>query len=145
MVQTILREHIAHRARAFLDDVAVKGPRSTYNNEEVLPGIRRYIAEHIQNLDKVLADIERAGCTIAGGKLQFLIKRMKIVRYVTDIFGRHLDKERVAKIVLWPVLTDVTSVRAFIGVCVYFRIWIVCFAIVARPLFALMKKDAVWL
>jgi hypothetical protein len=144
VVLAILREHISHRARAFLDDVAVKGPRTKYGDEEILPGIRRYVAEHIQDVDEVLADIERAGCTVAGGKSQFLVERMKVVGYVTDIFGRHPDEDKVAKIVAWPVPVDVTGVRAFIGVCVYFRIWIACFALVAKPLFALMKKEAEW-
>lgn len=36
-----------------------------YNNEEVAP------SEYIQNLDKVLIDLERAGITITGAKSQF--------------------------------------------------------------------------
>ena len=37
------------------------------------------------------------------------------------------------------------DVRAFIGLVGYYRIWIKGFAIIARPLYNLMKKDAVWL
>ena len=34
-----------------------------------------------------------------------------------------------------------TDVRAFIGLCVYYRIWIRDFSVIAEPLFRLMKKD----
>ena len=51
--------------------MGAKGPKTKYNNKEVAPGIRRYILEYIQNLDKVLADLERAGVTIARAKSQF--------------------------------------------------------------------------
>ena len=45
-------------SRAFLDDVGVNGPRTKYNNELAAPGIRRYVIEHVKNMDRVLCDIE---------------------------------------------------------------------------------------
>ncbi len=51
-------------AMLFLDNVRVKGPYTDYDREEVLPGIQRYILEHIQNLDKTLERIKRAGGSI---------------------------------------------------------------------------------
>ena len=71
IVHKILAPHLRDRASPFLDDVGVKGPKTTYNNEELAPGIRRYIIKHIQNLDKVFANLERAGITIAEAKSQF--------------------------------------------------------------------------
>ena len=68
IVTKILQNHIPHIARQFIDDVGVKGPKTTYNDVEVFPGVRRYVMEHIQNLNVVLADIERAGATISGEK-----------------------------------------------------------------------------
>lgn len=71
IVLKILAPHLPDRAKPFLDDVAVKGPKKTYINEEVAPGIRRYVLEHIKNLDKLLALLERVGITIASAKSQF--------------------------------------------------------------------------
>ena len=53
IVLKILAPHLRDRAKPFLDDVGVKGPKTIYNNEEVAPGIRQYVFEHIQNLDNV--------------------------------------------------------------------------------------------
>ncbi len=52
IVLKILAFHLRDQAKRFLDDVGVKGPKTTYNNEELTPEIRRYVVEHIQNLDK---------------------------------------------------------------------------------------------
>ena len=68
IVLKVLADHLRDRAELFLDDVGIKGPKTTYNNEELAPGIWRYVVEHIENLDAVLADLERAGITIAGAK-----------------------------------------------------------------------------
>jgi len=45
----------------FLNNVRVKGLYTDYDREEVLPRIRRYILEYIQNLDKTLERIKRVG------------------------------------------------------------------------------------
>ncbi len=49
IVLKILTPHLRDRAKLFLDDLGVKGPKTKYNNEELAPGIRRYVLEHIQN------------------------------------------------------------------------------------------------
>src|SRR5436190_21431643 len=72
IVTKILEDLIPHDCMPFLDDVGVKGPMTTYNNTEVLPGVRKFVMEHIQALDRTLERIEWAGCTI-GPKSQFCI------------------------------------------------------------------------
>ena len=117
IVLKILAPHLRDRAKHFLDDVRIKGPKTTYNNKELAPGIRQYVIKHIQNLDKVLADLKQAGVIIAGAKSQFCRAGIKIVGYISDANGRHLDTSKL-KILDWPECTDVTSACAFIGVCV---------------------------
>ena len=141
IVLKILAPHLHDQAKPFLDDVGIKGPKTTYNNKELAPGIRRYVFEHIQNLDEVLADLERAGVTIAGAKSQFCRAGLKIVGYICDADGRHPDTSKVLKILDWPDCTDISSARAFMGVCVYYQIWIKDFAQVASPIYHLFKKN----
>ena len=54
IVTKILEDLIPHDCMPFVDDIAVKGPRTIYENEEVLPGVRRFVMEHIQSLDRTL-------------------------------------------------------------------------------------------
>ena len=64
MVRTLMRL-MPQICRVFVDDICVRGPDSWYNHEEVAPGIRRAVSEHLQNLDKVLVECELAGVTLA--------------------------------------------------------------------------------
>ena len=146
IVTKILQDHIPHIARQFVDEVGVKRPKTTYNDAKVLPGVRRYVMEHIQNLDVVLANIERAGATISGEKSQFCMRGLKVVGFVCNINRRHPDAAKVIKIVDWPDLMDTTGTRAFLGVCVYYRIWVEGFANIAEPIYRVLKKrvDFVW-
>ncbi|KAK1914337.1 hypothetical protein P3342_007583 [Pyrenophora teres f. teres] len=108
----ICRDHIPNRCMPYLDDVCVKGPKTTYDEEEIEPGIRRYVAEHLSNMDQDRSKRQAPGY------------------------------EKVEKILTWPKPTNQKDVRMFIGVCVYYRIWIIGFAMVAEPLFLLLRKNA---
>lgn len=94
VVTNILEDLMPDVARAFVDDVGVKGPKTRYNDKEVAPGVRRFILEHIQNLDKVLVNCELAGSTISGEKSQFCMSGMKIVGFVCDSDGGGLIPQR---------------------------------------------------
>lgn len=61
--------YISYIYRPFLDDIAIKGPKTRYNDKEVELGLRRYVVKYIKNLDEVLYDLERANITIYGLKL----------------------------------------------------------------------------
>ncbi len=119
IVLKIIAPHLRDRAKLFLDDVGIKGPKTKYNNKKVAPGIRHYDLKYIQNLDKFLTDLERAGITIAGAKSQFCCIGIKIVGYIYDANSRYPDISKVLKILDWPECTDITSARGFLGVCVY--------------------------
>ena len=80
-------------ARHFVDDVGVKGLKTIFNNEKIIFRARWYILEHVQSLDRVLADIERAGATISGVKSQFWMAGLKIVGFVCDAQGRHPESK----------------------------------------------------
>ena len=144
-VHSILKEQIkTKKGRPFLDDFGVHGPKTKYDNEMVMPGIRRYVLEHIQNLDNVLADVERSGGTIHGGKSQFCMDGVKLLGYLCDFNGRHPEESKVRKIVDWPAPNNTTEARAFLGICVYYRIWIEGFAIIVQPIYVLLRKNVAW-
>ncbi|KAF2206182.1 hypothetical protein CERZMDRAFT_53751, partial [Cercospora zeae-maydis SCOH1-5] len=69
----------------FLDNIAIRGLKTKYSNKEVKPRLRRFIVEYIRNLDEVLTNLKRVGLIIVG--------------YVTNKYSRHLNTERVAKLV----------------------------------------------
>ena len=64
----------------------------------------------------------------------------KVVAYVFDSNGRHPDIEKIKKILDWPPCKSVTEAKAFIGLCVYYRIWIRDFTHIADPIFETFRK-----
>ena len=139
VVMTILEDLFPKIAMPFMDDIGVKGPYSDYDQAEILPGVRRFVFEHIQNLDKTLERIERAQATI-GPKSQFCHNGMVVVGFVTGSKGRSPSSAAIVKVLKWERCNSVTEAKAFIGLCVYYRIWIKGFALIAEPIYALTKK-----
>src|SRR5947209_4895349 len=105
--------------KLFIDNIRVKGPYSTYGNKEVCLGVRQYVIEYIQALDRTLKRLERAGTTI-GPKSQFCISSIKIVGYICRAEGRSLDSTKIIKILKWKPCKLIEEARAFIGVYIYY-------------------------
>lgn len=59
IILKILATHLHNWTLLFLDNVGIKDPKTIYiNNEKLVLGIRSYIIKYIQNLDKVIANLE---------------------------------------------------------------------------------------
>jgi hypothetical protein len=123
-----------------MDDIGIKDPKTIYNNEEVILRIRRYILEHIIWMNRVLANLEKAGCTILEAKSQFCMPRFRVIKFIYDTLKRHPDISKVIKIVEWPPPNNVTEVRAFVKVAVYYKVFIKNFAVIAALIYFLIKK-----
>ena len=94
----------------------------------------------------ILVYCELAGATISRVKSEFLMSELKMVAFMCSMNGRRPDPVKVDKVVKWGPCTDLTNARAFIGLCVYYRIWIRNFTIIAEPIYALSKKgtEFIW-
>jgi hypothetical protein len=141
VISTILEDLFPKVAMPFLDDIGVKGPFTNYNGEFKLPGIRRFVYEHILNLDQTMDRIERAEASI-GPKSQFVYDGMDIVGYICGAEGRSPQAAKICKILDWEKCDSPTEIKAFIGICVYYRIWIAYFGMIAEPLYRLLRKGA---
>jgi len=51
---------------------------------------------------------------------------------------------KVVTILEMPNPTNVHTLKSFIGLCNYYKIYVQDFSIIAHPLHALLKKDVVW-
>ena len=135
---------IPHVCRPFLDDICVKSARHDYSGEEVLPGIRRVVAEHIRNLDQILFNCELAGATVSAEKSQWCCKQAVLLGYLCTPDGRLPAQSKVEKITEWRTCTDLTNLRAFLGLAGFYRLWAPYFGIIAHPLYDLTRKNVAW-
>ena len=134
-----LQEEIPKYGGVFVDDVGLKGPTSNYDNEEVAPGIRRFVFEYATVLDRFLARFIEAGITASGKKLVLATPRLHIVGTIVSKDGWHLEHGLVTKILNWGPLTSVTDVRSFLGTAGVGRKWIKGFSLIAKPLTQLTR------
>jgi hypothetical protein len=124
-----------------MNDINIKGPKTTYNNEKVIFKIRRYILKHIIWMDGVLANLEKVRYTISGTKSQFCMPRLRVIRFIYDTLGRHPDTFKVIKIVEWLLPNDIAEIKVFIRMAVYYKIFVKNFAIIAALIYSLIRKE----
>jgi hypothetical protein len=124
----------------------MKRSKITYNDEFIVSEIRRYVMKHIQWLNDVLADIEKTDCIIFEKKSQFCCEEFRMIEFVCDVERRHSDTTKIIKILNWSSCQDVVDVREFIEICVFYRVFIADFVLIAQSIYALLKKNVsfVW-
>ena len=125
--------------------MGIKGPKDRYGDVEIQPGIRRFVWEHAQIVRDILCDIWKSGLTISGAKCVFGSPRIDIVSMVCDVDGRRPEQKKIAKILDWPTPRTTKEARGFIGLCVYYRIFVKDFSTIALPILLLFRKNVVFL
>ena len=147
-VTHILRPEIPHLTQPFADDVPIKGPRSRYQRPDGTyemipenPGIRRFVWEHLEDVNRIVQRVKSYGATFSGKKAFVGVQRADILGHICTFEGRVADPSRIQAILDWPVPTNVSEVRAFLGTCGVLRIFIKNYTLIARPLIHLTRKD----
>jgi hypothetical protein len=123
-----------------MDDISIKGPKTIYNNKKVIPEIRKYILKHIIWINKVLANLKRVKYTISGVKSQFCMPEFRVIEFIYDTLKRHFNIFKIIKIVKWLFPNNIIETRAFRRMTVYYKIFIKNFAVIAAPIYSLIRK-----
>jgi hypothetical protein len=146
-VTFILQPEIPDVTVPYIDDVPVKGPKTRYElpdgTFEVIPenaGIRRFVWEHFQNLNRVVQRMKYCGGTFSGHKTILCAEEITVVGHRCTVNGRMPETDRVGVIERWPALTTQTEVREFLGTIGVCRVFIKDFAKLAAPLHYLTRK-----
>src|SRR5271169_2450165 len=134
------RKQIPHEVRPFLNDLGIKGLKDRYDDREISPGVRQFVYEHAQIFCQFMHDCWTAGLTISGVKSEIGMSGVNIVGFLCDDNGRRPEDRKVQKILDWPIPGSVKEARGFVGIVVYYRIFIIGFATLAAPIYALFRK-----
>ncbi|OMJ09126.1 Transposon Tf2-8 polyprotein [Smittium culicis] len=135
----IFMRHIPDTMGIFLDDGCVLG-RSNNESLSSIPGVRRFVLEHINDVVSVLQTMINAGLTVSGKKCRFGVSEVELVGFICDEHGRRPTGSNISKVIEWPRPKNLTQVRGFLGMCGFYRIWIPNFSSLAEPLYRLTKK-----
>lgn len=96
--------------------------------------------EHIDHLTQVFERLRKAGLTLRGRKCHVALSQVKYLGHIFSASGMSPDKEKLKTVQEWPVSTNVTEVRQFLGLASYYRRYIHQFANIAKPLNTLTQK-----
>ena len=147
-VTFILQPEIPDVTVPYIDDVPVKGPKTRYiladgSCEMIVenPGIRRFVWEHFQNLNRVVQRMKYCGGTFSGYKTTLCAEEITVVGHRCTISGRLPETDRVGVIERWPACNNISEVRMFLGTIGVCRVFIKDFAKLAGPLNHLLRKD----
>ena len=147
-VTHILRPEMPHVTIPYIDDVPVKGPATRYilpNGEfETIPenlGIRRFVWEHFQGMNRVVQRMKYSGGTFSGYKSIICAPEIMVLGHRCTFEGRLPDQSRVAVISNWGDCENLSDVRSFLGTIGVCRIFIRNFAHRAHHLVKLTRKQ----
>jgi Reverse transcriptase (RNA-dependent DNA polymerase) len=96
--------------------------------------------QHMDALDKVFTTLHDAGLKLNASKCSFDVNRVTYLGHIISEHGIEVDPDKVQAVRDFPAPRNTTEVRAFHGLCNYFRRFIPNFGKTAKALTDLCKK-----
>ena len=130
MMNKLLRDLInTGKVAVFIDDVIV--------GTEMEEGYDELVVEMIKRLEEndLYMKLE---------KYKWKVREVDFLGVIIGPEGIKMEKEKVKGVLEWPTPKCVKDIQKFLGLANYYRQFIEGFAMVARPLHNLVKKDKKW-
>ena len=130
IMNELLRDLINTRKVAvFIDDVIV-GTETEEGHDELVA--------------KVIRRLEENNLYVKLEKCKWKVKEVGFLGVVIGLNRIKMEEEKVKGVLDWPTLKYVKDVQKFLGLANYYCQFIEGFALVARPLHDMVKKDKKW-
>lgn len=129
MMHQVLGTMRYKEALAYLDDI-------------IIPS--RDIAEGMERLKSVLQVLSSAGLTLKLSKCQFFGRFVDYLGFEVSSHGIKPGARKIEAVERFPTPINQHTVRQFLGLASFFRRFVQGFAVVAKPLTQLLKKNAEW-
>jgi len=94
----------------------------------------------LERLRKVLERLREAAMTLNPSKCTFGFNEVRILGYTVDPQGIRPNDDKVKCIQEFPTPRRLRAVRAFVGLCSYYRKFVPNFSAIVKPLVKLTKK-----
>ena len=95
---------------------------------------------HKDHLQQVFRCLQEAGLILHGRKYSIGVSKVCYLGHIFSADGNQPDPNKVHAVQAWPIPTDVSTHRQFLGLASYYRRYIHKFADVAAPLHGLTQK-----
>jgi len=100
--------------------------------------------DHLQHLGTVLSRLREVNLKLNPSKCCFAAGSIVFLGHVVSREGTKPDPNKIDDVRKFPVPTNITNVRSFLGLTGYYRKYIKGYSKMAGPLFELTKKDVVF-
>jgi len=130
MMNELLRNLInTGKVAVFIDDMIIR--------MEMEEGHEELVAEVIKRL-------EENDLYVKPGKCRWKVREVEFLGVVIGPEGIKMEKVKVKGVLEWPTSKCVKDVQKFLGLANYYCQFIEGFALIARPLYDMVKKDKKW-
>lgn len=103
------------------------------------------LEEHLRHIKIVLEKLKSANMTINLAKCSFIRDEVKFLGHILTPNGIKPDPEKVEAITKFPRPTKLKQLRAFLGLCNYYRKYCKNYSDFTRKLGHLLKKGSSWI
>src|SRR5882757_8148500 len=128
-MQSVLKGILNKFVSVYIDDVVVYS---------------KTVEEHLLHLKEVFNRLDDNNLRLHPDKSKFLCEEIKFLGFVVTRTGIMPDPQRAKAINEFPTPVKVKDIRSFIGMANYYRKYIKDFALLAKPLTQLIRKDIKW-
>ena len=99
---------------------------------------------HDELVAEVIKRLEENDLYVKPEKCKWKVREVEFLGVVIGPEGIKMEKEKVKEVLEWPTPKSVKDIQKFLGLANYYCQFIEEFAMVARPLHDLVKKDKKW-
>lgn len=125
LMEQILAGLLGETCLVYLDDIIIVG---------------KDFDDHLNKLEQVLAKLREANLKLSPKKCSLFKRKVNYLGHVISKDGIQTDPEKISAVKDWPTPRDKTAVRAFLGLCSYYRRFVKNFSDVAKPLHQLTEE-----
>jgi hypothetical protein len=98
----------------------------------------------LAHLEELFKRLHEVNMKIHPKKCEFVVTSIVYLGHIILPSGIMVHWVKVVAILEMPNPTDVHTLRSFIALCNYYRIYVQDFNTIAHPFYALLKKDVAW-
>ena len=125
LMNSVLNKYLDKFFLVFIDDILVYS-----RNEE----------EHQEHLRMVLQTLKENQLYAKFSKCEFYKDKIQYLGHIISEQGLAVDPDKIKAIKEWPVPTDVSAVRSFMGITGYYRRFVEIFSAIPYPITSLQRK-----